>query len=222
MKSLFTLYLILIFSFSFGQSPQSHIDSIKDAQLDKVISMTFLSKNEFNKFIRKNIRYPIRDRELGCQGTSIVTFTISDKGIPKKMELINEISNYDKSYIEKASDTIYGLSCDDEVIRLIKLINWKPSNGTEKFELALTFKMSDFDILVSEAVEIANKKIKKGKYKSAINYLNDALIIKPYDVDILRKRAVLYSKIGKKYFACRDSKRLGELGQNGLDGLQCE
>lgn len=75
--------------------------------------------SEMSKFIMKNLHYPAEIREAGISGKSYIKFIVNEDGT---------ISN-----IEPVRKNINCLACDEEVIRVIKLMpKWKPAEINNK------------------------------------------------------------------------------------------
>lgn len=84
------------------------------------------------QFISQNIKYPIKARDAGIQGTVIVTFIIDKIGYIRNVKVISGI----------------GGGCDEEAIRIVKLMpKWKPGtqNGKPvnvKFNVPIQYYLS--------------------------------------------------------------------------------
>lgn len=68
------------------------------------------SLNAVNKILAQNIKYPEADRDAGIQGKVKLRLIIDETGKLKDCEVIKSVS----------------VGCDNEAIRMINMISWKP------------------------------------------------------------------------------------------------
>jgi TonB family protein len=120
-------------------------------------------------FLVKNLRYPEDAKELGIQGKVIVKFIIEPDSTISNISIINGI----------------GGGCDQEVIRLVKLMNghWIPGfeNGlpvraSYEFPVKFTLELSNSNnssLTFYDTYNIGIELMKKGNYKKAVAYLTN-------------------------------------------------
>lgn len=65
----------------------------------------------FYKFLRKNLQYPRKAKNLGIEGRVYVEFVVDEKGVVTQAKTIRGI----------------GYGCDEEAERVIKMIRWNPA-----------------------------------------------------------------------------------------------
>lgn len=100
--------------------------------LESEISPEFVGGEiEWNNFLNKNLRYPQLAKENGIEGRVVARFVVEKDGSITKVDLLKKV----------------GWGCDEEVIRLLKLMpNWKPGKMNGKnvrtyFTLPIVFKL---------------------------------------------------------------------------------
>ena len=89
-------------------------------------------RDSLNKFLIKNIKYPVQAKEDNIQGTVYVSFVVSSLGEINNIKILRGI----------------GFGCDEEAIRVVKKMPiWKPGkqNGKEVsviFNLPVNFNLT--------------------------------------------------------------------------------
>lgn len=84
------------------------------------------------KFIQENLKYPVSAKEAGIQGNVYVTFIVEKDGSLSNVKILRGI----------------GSGCDEEVIRVVKLMPaWLPGTQSGKpvrvqFNLPIKFKLA--------------------------------------------------------------------------------
>lgn len=115
MKKIFFIFFICNLSICFSQT-----DSLSSEFADPEIPAEYPGGiSEMSKFIMKNLHYPAEILEAGISGKSYIKFIVNEDGT---------ISN-----IEPVRKNINCPACDEEVIRVIKLMpKWKPAEINNK------------------------------------------------------------------------------------------
>lgn len=198
MKAKFlTILIILTNVLTFGQT-------------ENIFSVDYNSQYEgggqaFRDLINKNIKYPVDAKESGRQGLVVVGFTLT-----KDAKIINA----------KIKNSV-GMGCDEETIRLLKLIEGKltpKSDSDQYFEFTMRFQLMDTKD-VQKLIEKADKLYSKEKYHDALNILDEIIRQSPYNIDMLLKRGVARQKNGDNSNACADWLRIRELRSNLADSF---
>ena len=114
------LLLILLFSssISFAQKTKS---KNSDAPLTIVDQMPSFKGGEaaMMKFIQKNVKYPVAERNAGISGTCYVTFVVEKSGSISNVRILRGVSG--------------GKGCDKEAVRVVsKMPKWKPGKQNGK------------------------------------------------------------------------------------------
>ena len=173
---------------------------------------------ELFSFLRKNINYPIKERDNGIQGKVFITFIIDKDGS------VTDVALY--------KGLIGGPGCDKEAMRVIKMMpKWQPGmqNGKTvkvRYILPIMFKLgtaNDFQGPdLQQATYYYNKGVKKfedGKYEDAINLFDKALRANPNDVDVLYNKSVCLLKLKENVKACETLQKIKALGKPDANDL---
>ncbi len=154
-------------------------------------------------YLEQYVNYPEAARRNKEAGTSIVEFTVTDKGELQDFQVINAVSE----------------EVDREMIRALNQTNglWKPGrlNGQivpMKKEVSLLFVPNDqFDL-----EEAADNHLTRGSEalfakdnpRQALFHLNEAVRLLPYNRDILSVRSLCKYELGDKEGARKDWERV--------------
>jgi TonB family protein len=190
-----TIILCSITYLSLGQSVQkSFIDFEK--QYDG-------GEKAYFDWLSKNIKYPGEAKDNDRQGLVVIGFILTKEARIIDLKVKNSV----------------GFGCDEEAIRLLKMIEGKlkpNSKDNEYFEMTLRFKLADTKEL-NRLIEEANKLYSKEKYKNALKILDEVIRQAPYNIDMLLKRAVARGKTGDMKGSCVDWTRIKELNKEAKD-----
>lgn len=92
-------------------------------------------------YIKSNLKYPETAFNAGIQGKVTVGFVVEEDGIPSNIRLVNSV----------------GGGCDQEAIRLLQQLRWRPAVKNEKWvRSAATFEVS-FLLNDTKQQEIPNR-----------------------------------------------------------------
>lgn len=151
MKRIIQLFSILIFvvlySFNNQTFSQVNYDNVPDT--DSSVFMVVENPPSFPggdkariDFLVKNLVYPKHAREAGIEGIVYVTFVIETDGIVSNIEILRGI----------------GGGCDEETVRVIKLMpKWIPGKQNGK-EVRVQYNMPLKFTLTNENIKKENKK----------------------------------------------------------------
>ena len=192
---LLTLLLCSITYVSLGQSVKKYfIDFEKQYEG---------GEKAYFEWLTKNINYPGDAKDHDRQGLVVIGFILTKEAKIVDIKVKNSV----------------GFGCDEEAIRLLKMIEGKlkPNlNESEYFEMTLRFKLADTKEL-NKLIEEANKLYTKEKYKNALKVLDEVIRQAPYDLDMLLKRAISRGKTGDKSGSCSDWTRIKEINKTAKD-----
>jgi TonB family protein len=199
-------------------------DSIQEAPLTIVEKMPKFpgGDQKMMEFIQKNIHYPQKDKELGIQGTTYITFVVEKDGKLTNVKVLRGIP--------------CGEASDLEAVRVItSMPSWEAGtqNGRAvrvQYNLPIKFTLYKSPVYdCAHAKEIGKqvtdhynagvKYSENNEFEKAISEFSEVLNINPTDIDALYNRGIMYIKIGKNDEACKDWNKIKTLGKSDADGL---
>lgn len=191
---------------------------------DSIVSPVFMPEKAtwlgpevktINDYLEKTAKYPEEAKQERKGGTEVVDFVVTAEGELTQFRVINSVS-----------DVI-----DKEMIRVLEETRgmWKPGliNGIPapmKKEVYLTFVPNDsYDLteMAKKNVEQGNEKLFVDKDpKAALKYYDQAVVIYPYDKDILAVRSLCKYEMGDKQGAREDWERIVNMGMGDAQQLE--
>ncbi len=167
-------------------------------------------------YLRKNVTYPERAKELMQQGTEVVKFMVTTNGEIANIKIINSVSR----------------AIDEEVIRTLFTTNgmWKSGQnngipGAMEKVVSIVFKLEDlplsfYDLGRKYFTNGAKMLFKQQNAKKALKYFDKGLMLLPNETGMLALRGLSRFELGDKDGALRDwirIKNLGGLEANGFN-----
>lgn len=133
MKTFFCLLVLFTISNKiFAQTPVKEIDSLEEVIIMAEQMPSFVGgEDSLYSFLYQHIVYPQIAKENQIEGRVVVRFVIEKDGLITKIEILKKL----------------GWGCDEEAIRLIKLMpKWMPAKMNGKpvrtyFTLPIVFKL---------------------------------------------------------------------------------
>lgn len=105
-------------------------------------------------FIKKNLKYPDEALEKKIEGSVYCTYQVSYKGKVEKVKVISGL----------------GYGCDEEAIRLIKLLKFTPPKAPRKMKIWFNKKLRIHFRLPKTKPSPKEKKINPPKYNVSVSY----------------------------------------------------
>ena len=179
---------------------------------DKIISPEFDASKApwagadvktIDQYLKKVVEYPEDARSLKLMGTCVIEFVVTPRGRVRDLNVINSVSSsIDRAMISAINDT-------DGM--------WKPGsvNGSPahmKKEVSLVFVPGPEIDLVAEArkqLELGNAALFTDQNpKKALEHLDRAVLMLPYDKNLLSLRSYCKYELGDKKGARKDWERV--------------
>lgn len=168
-----------------------------------------------NDYLESTAIYPEAAKKERKVGTEVVEFVVTAEGELTNFHVINSVSD----------------DIDKEMIRVLKETQgmWKPGliNGEAaplKKEVYLTFVPNDSYNLVEMAknnVDQGNEKLFVDKDpKGALEFYNQAVVLLPYEKDIMAVRSLCKYEMGDKQGAREDWERIVNMGMGDTQQLE--
>lgn len=191
---------------------------------DKITSPVFMAEKAtwlgsevktINDYLESTAVYPEAAKKERKAGTEVVEFVVTAEGELTKFHVINSVSG----------------DIDKEMIRVLEETRgmWKPGLINEeaapmKKEVYLTFVPNDS----YNVVEMAKKNVDQGNEKlfvekdpkGALEYFDQAVVLLPYDKDIMAVRSLCKYEMGDKQGAREDWERIVNMGMGDAQQLE--
>jgi tetratricopeptide (TPR) repeat protein len=161
-----------------------------------------------NDYLNIMIQYPQKSVNCCIQGTVVVEFVVNSAGIPTQFRILNSVCpEIDREVIYKIESTtgkwipgtIYG----------------KPAEM--KQEVAVVFSLCsgrEFIKMAKYNAQRGNRLLfERNKPEKALKYFNNAIILLPYEENLLSARSLCLSAMGDLSGAEKDWGRIRELGK---------
>jgi len=189
-KSLFILTLIILNSNSlFAQHDTSFVKATFDGDI--------------NKYFGSKLDFPRNLASQNIQGKTVISFQIDKKGE------LNSIIIENFPHIELAKEAVNILSSTKGKWSPT-LINNKPTDFVYKIIINYHSQISHSSSWRDESIILKDRslrKIKKGQYEKALDLINDAIEVKPYQWENYKIRAEIYSALNNTIEAEQDVNR---------------
>ena len=196
MKKLSVLFTIL-FLFTIILKAQTSKDSETNAE---IVQAKYL-KEDLDKLLAKNTIFPIEAFKNKIQGDVIVSITIDKNGNLDNLDLVSSANKIFSSSAIVAFDNVENewSSCQVDGVSVSKT-----------YLIVFRYRLYENALPPSDK-KIAEKLVKKEKYKKALKYYNRLISDNQYDYEFFEMRSKVKEKLGDSDGALMDTEQASRL-----------
>ena len=225
MKTIF--YLLVALSLNIDIYGQDFVLKWKDIEVDSIIA---IDGDSFNKYIAKNMRYPVDAQENQRFGTFLGCLRLDGKGNLVHVYVINSITksidnDFESLMLRTWKNNNVVTKNIDDTIDIVIPISFQLANGPNSPTFSFHVDKQIAPVFIKESVtmvgypyppsnlkvesdqsliETANAKYTAKKYKKCLNAVCELIRRNPYNPDLIFMRAKVYLNLEKNDLARRD------------------